>query len=201
MEERLYQDDKAEFALSSMVTMIMILLFSAIIAGLCLMMIEQSFMQSRTQSVEQSETLNSIPQVLVFELNGLNNAGIAGDSLYVMFKFPYASGGVPDENVRWAVMCEAPGVGSANTLIYSMGDFDAATTISGSSSDTAALTEFAPHEYYHITLDMESPNGNGECDLTTDMAATMVIAVEDGRTTEMGFYLPNDAQPGLDLMS
>jgi hypothetical protein len=68
MEERLYLDDKAEFALSSMVTMIMILLFSAIIAGMSLMIIEQAFMGSKSQSIEQSNTLNSIPVVLFFEI-------------------------------------------------------------------------------------------------------------------------------------
>ena len=57
MEEKLQHDNVAEVALSAMVSMIMILLFSAIVAGMALMMIEQAFMESRTQSVEQSETL------------------------------------------------------------------------------------------------------------------------------------------------
>ena len=64
MEERLQHDNVAEIALSAMVSMIMIILFSAIVAGMALMMIEQAFMESRTQSVEQSETLNSIPSCL-----------------------------------------------------------------------------------------------------------------------------------------
>ena len=56
MEDRLYADDRAEFALSSMVTMIMILLFSSIVAGMSLMIIEQAFKGSKSQSLEQSET-------------------------------------------------------------------------------------------------------------------------------------------------
>tara|TARA_B100001559_G_C16462366_1_gene604778 strand:- start:764 stop:1369 length:606 start_codon:yes stop_codon:yes gene_type:complete len=200
MEDRLYADDRAEFALSSMVTMIVILLFSSIIAGMTLMMIEKAFTESRSQSVEQSETLNSIPQVLVLELEGLNNGAITGDELYVMFKFPYASNSIADEDVRWAVMCESGDVGIWNELIYSSGNFDAATTISESSSDINALEEFDPHIYYHITISMESPGGNGECDLTTDMSATIVIAVENGRTTEIDFYIPRDGEVGMDLM-
>ena len=69
MEETFQRDTSAELALSAMISMIMILLFSALIAGMALMMIEQAFMESRSQSVEQSETLNSVPLVLVFELN------------------------------------------------------------------------------------------------------------------------------------
>ena len=68
MEESLYLNDRAEFALSAMVTMIMILLFSAIIAGLSLMMVEKAFMESQGQSVQQSETINSVPVVLAFEI-------------------------------------------------------------------------------------------------------------------------------------
>ena len=69
MEEDFKRDKCAEVALSAMVSMIMILLFSALVAGMALMMIEQAFMESRTQSVEQSETLNSVPLVLVFEVS------------------------------------------------------------------------------------------------------------------------------------
>ena len=45
MEGELRDDKVAEFALSAMVSMIMILLFSAIVAGLALMMVEQAFME------------------------------------------------------------------------------------------------------------------------------------------------------------
>ena len=68
MESSFQRDKHAEFALSAMVSMIMIILFSAIVAGLTLMMIEQAFMESRSQSVEQSESLNSIPMVLTLSL-------------------------------------------------------------------------------------------------------------------------------------
>ena len=51
MEEAFKRDTCAEFALSAMVSMIMILLFSAIVAGMALLMIEQAFMESRTQSL------------------------------------------------------------------------------------------------------------------------------------------------------
>ena len=90
MEERLCLNDKAEFALSSMVTMIMILLFSSIIAGMSIMIVEQAFMESKSQSFEQSETLNSVPIVLVFEVEEFDTTGNTNDRLYIMFKFPYA---------------------------------------------------------------------------------------------------------------
>ena len=206
MEERLRHDNVAEVALSAMVSMIMILLFSAIVAGMALMMIEQAFMESRTQSVEQSETLNSVPMVLVFEVEEYDSTGNTNDRLYVMFKFPFASEAIPDTNVKWAMMCDIndtgpPQTNSAHTLVYSSGNFDIATDLNGNADDAAYLDAFNPQTYYHVLIDLTSPNGNGDCDLVEDMHATLVIAVENGRTTELDFYVPNDVTPGYDLMS
>tara|TARA_Y100000287_G_scaffold166887_1_gene149787 strand:+ start:104 stop:724 length:621 start_codon:yes stop_codon:yes gene_type:complete len=206
MEERLRHDNVAEVALSAMVSMIMILLFSAIVAGMALMMIEQAFMESRTQSVEQSETLNSVPMVLVFEVEEYDSTGNTNDRLYVMFKFPFASEAIPDTNVKWAMMCDIndtgpPQTNSAHTLVYSSGNFDIATDLNGNADDAAYLDAFNPQTYYHVLIDLTSPNGNGDCDLVEDMHATLVIAIENGRTTELDFYVPNDVTPGYDLMS
>ena len=206
MEEGFKRDTCAEVALSAMVSMIMILLFSALVAGMALMMIEQAFMESRTQSVEQSETLNSVPLVLVFEVEQLDTTGNTNDQLYLMFKFPFAGDNIPDTNVKWAMMCDIndTGVtetGSQHTLVYSSGDFDAATDLNGNANDAASLDEFNPQTYYHVVIEITSPNGDGQCDLIPDMHATMVIAVEKGRTTELDFYLPDDVQSGHDLMS
>ena len=135
MEESLYLNDRAEFALSAMVTMIMILLFSAIIAGLSLMMVEKAFMESQGQSVQQSETINSVPVVLAFEIEEFDSTGNTNDRLYLMFKFPYASNSIPDTNVKWAMLCDIndtatpPRTGTAHTLVYSSGDFDSATEL------------------------------------------------------------------------
>ena len=206
MEERLQHDNVAEVALSAMISMIMILLFSAIVAGMALMMIETAFMESRTQSVEQSETLNSVPMVLVFEVEEYDSTGNTNDRLYVMFKFPFASEAIPDTNVKWAMMCDIndtgpPQTNSAHTLVYSSGNFDVATDLNGNANDAAYLDELNPQTYYHVVIDLTSPNGNGDCDLVEDMHATLVIAVEKGRTTELDFYVPNDVMPGYDLMS
>jgi len=206
MEEDFKRDTCAEVALSAMVSMIMILLFSALVAGMALMMIEQAFMESRTQSVEQSETLNSIPLVLVFEVEEFDTTGNTNDRLYVMFKFPYTSESIPDTNVKWAMMCDINDTGpqqtsSQHTLVYSSGNFDIATDLNGNANDDAALDEFNPQTYYHVLIDLTSPNGNGDCDLVEDMHATLVIAVEKGRTTELDFYIPDDVTPGYDLMS
>ena len=89
MEDRFYADDRAEFALSSMVTMIMILLFSSIIAGMTLMMIEKAFSESKSQSVEQSETLNSVPYVLAFEIQTIDPVDNTNDQLYNCEMGPY----------------------------------------------------------------------------------------------------------------
>jgi len=206
MEEKLQHDNVAEVALSAMVSMIMILLFSAIVAGMALMMIEQAFMESRTQSVEQSETLNSVPMVLVFEVEQYDSTGNTNDRLYVMFKFPFASEAIPDTNVKWAMMCDIndtgpPQTNSAHTLVYSSGNFDIATDLNGNANDAAYLDAFNPQTYYHVLIDLTSPNGNGDCDLVEDMHATLIIAVEKGRTTELDFYVPSDVTPGYDLMS
>lgn len=213
MEERLQRDNLAEIALSAMVSMIMILLFSAIVAGMALMMIEQAFMQSKSQSVEQSETLNSIPMVLVFEVETFDEIDNTDDQLYMMFKFPYAGSDIPDVNVKWAMMCDIMDIdpGSVNskvahTLVYSSGDFDAATELSGNAQDDAAIDSFVPGTYYHIIIDVDDPTRvpQGppvECDLVEDMSATLVLAVENGRTTELDFYIPTDVRAGHDLMS
>ena len=213
MEERLQRDNLAEIALSAMVSLIMILLFSAIVAGMALMMIEQAFMQSKSQSVEQSETLNSIPMVLVFEVETFDEIDNTDDQLYMMFKFPYAGSDIPDVNVKWAMMCDIMDIdpGSVNskvahTLVYSSGDFDAATELSGNAQDDAAIDSFVPGTYYHIIIDVDDPTRvpQGppvECDLVEDMSATLVLAVENGRTTELDFYIPTDVRAGHDLMS
>ena len=213
MEEGLQSDTAAELALSAMVSMIMILLFSAIVAGMALMMIEQAFMQSKSQSIEQSETLNSIPVVLVFEVESFDDAGNTNDQLYMMFKFPYAGKDIPDVNVKWAMMCDIMDIdpGSVNnkvahTLVYASGDFDAATELSGNAQDDAAIDSFVPGTYYHIIIDVNDPtrvpnDPPVECDLVEDMSATLVLAVENGRTTELDFYIPTDVRAGYDLMS
>ena len=72
---------------------------------------------------------------------------------------------------------------------------------SGSGSDQNAVDEFEQGTYYHILLDMTSPNGNGEYDLREDYGGSLVIAVENGRTTEIDFYVGSDVRPGQDLMS
>ena len=48
------------------------------------MMIEQAFMESKTQSIEQSKTLNSIPVILVFEIEEFDTTGNSNDRLYIM---------------------------------------------------------------------------------------------------------------------
>ena len=207
MEEKLRHDNVAEVALSAMVSMIMILLFSAIVAGMALMMIEQAFMESRTQSVEQSETLNSLPIVLVFEIEEYDTTGNTNDRLYIMFKFPFASNSIPDTNVKWAMMCDLndytnpPRTGTHHTLEYSSGDFNGATELDGNAEDDVAIDEFVQGTYYHVIIQLSEPDGAGDCDLVEDMAATLVIIVENGRTTELDFYVPTDATPGYDLMS
>ncbi len=213
MEEKLQHDNVAEVALSAMVSMIMILLFSAIVAGMALMMIEQAFMQSKSQSIEQSETLNSIPMVIVFEVESFDDTGNTNDQLYMMFKFPYAGNDIPDVNVKWAMMCDIMDIdpGSVNnkvahTLVYASGDFDAATELSGNAQDDAAVDSFVPGTYYHIIIDVDDPtrvpsDPAVECDLVEDMSATLVLAVENGRTTELDFYIPTDVRAGYDLMS
>tara|TARA_Y100001958_G_C21243517_1_gene572350 strand:- start:2615 stop:3238 length:624 start_codon:yes stop_codon:yes gene_type:complete len=207
MEEKLQHDNVAEVALSAMVSMIMILLFSAIVAGMALMMIEQAFMESRTQSVEQSETLNSLPVVLVFEIEEYDTTGNTNDRLYIMFKFPFASNSIPDTNVKWAMMCDLndytnpPRSGTHHTLEYSSGDFNGATELDGNAEDDVAIDEFVQGTYYHVIIQLSEPNGGGDCDLVEDMHATVVIAVEKGRTTELDFYVPEGVTPGHDLMS
>ena len=207
MEERLCLNDKAEFALSSMVTMIMILLFSSIIAGMSIMIVEQAFMGSKSQSFEQSETLNSVPVVLVFEVEEFDTTGNTNDRLYIMFKFPYASNDIPDTNVKWAMMCDIndtanpPQTGWQHTLVYSSGDMDAATDLNGNANQDDANNMFVQGTYYHVIIELDEPNGNGECDLVEDMTSTLIIAVENGRTTELDFHLPTGVGPGYDLMS
>ncbi len=204
MEEKLQHDNVAEVALSAMVSMIMILLFSAIIAGMALLMIEQAFSESRSQSITQSETVNSIPFVLTFEIDSIDTAGNTNDRLYLVFKFPYVSDSILDSSVKWVIMGDDGNTGghpTNNKLDYSSGDFELATTLSGSGSDQNAVDEFEQGTYYHILLDMTSPNGNGEYDLREDYGGSLVIAVENGRTTEIDFYVGSDARPGQDLMS
>tara|TARA_B100001758_G_scaffold109482_1_gene93816 strand:+ start:86 stop:700 length:615 start_codon:yes stop_codon:yes gene_type:complete len=204
MEARFCQDEKAEFALSSMVSMIMILLFSSIIAGMSLMIIEQAFKGSKSQSIEQSETLSSVPYILSFEIQNIDLADNTNDQMYLTFKFPYTSDSIPDTSVKWVVFGDDGNTGfhaTDNKLDYSSGDFDFATPITGNGFTQDAITEFEPGVYYHIVLELTSPGGNGDYDLKHDYAGTLVIAIEQGRTTEIDFFVPNGATSGFDLMS
>jgi len=203
------RDLSAEFALSAMVSMITILIFSAIVASITLMMIENVFMESRGQSVEQSKTLNAIPVILAFELETYDDTGNANDLLYLMFKFPYANSNIPDTNVKWAMLCDTndnrdpPLANSAHTLVYSSGDFDAATPLSGTGDDDAAIDAFEPGIYYHFVFSVDDPGLSvlNECDIVEGMSATLVIAIENGRTTELDFEVPAGVRAGHDLMS
>lgn len=174
---------------------------------MALMIVEQSFMQSRTQSVEQSETLNSIPVILVFEIEEFDTTGNTNDRLYMMFKFPYASDSIPDTDVKWAMLCDIndtadpPQTDVQHTLVYSSGDFDSATDLTGNANTDAANNAFLKGVYYHVIIELDEPNGNGDCDLVSDMTSTLIIAVENGRTTELDFHLPPGASSGYDLMS
>ena len=67
--------------------------------------------------------------------------------------------------------------------------------------DDDAIDAFIPSTYYHIILEIDEPDGNGDCDLVEDMTSTIVIAVENGRTTELDFHLPPGVGAGYDLMS
>ena len=170
------------------------------------MIVEQSFMGSKSQSFEQSETLNSIPVILIFEVEEFDTTGNTNDRLYIMFKFPYASNSIPDTNVKWAMMCDIndtgpPVTGVAHTLVYSSGDFDSATELTSNAADDDALDDFNPSTYYHVIIELDEPNGDGDCDLVEDMTSTLVIAVENGRTTELDFHLPAGVGAGYDLMS
>ena len=172
-----------------------------------IMIVEQAFMGSKSQSFEQSETLNSVPVVLVFEVEEFDTTGNTNDRLYIMFKFPYASNDIPDTNVKWAMMCDIndtanpPQTGWQHTLVYSSGDMDAATDLNGNANQDDANNMFVQGTYYHVIIELDEPNGNGECDLVEDMTSTLIIAVENGRTTELDFHLPTGVGPGYDLMS
>ena len=152
------------------------------------------------------DSLNSVPFVVVFELEELDTTGNTNDRLYIMFKLPYLSDAIPDTDMKWALMCDIndytdpPKTGIEHTLEYSSGDFNAATDLSGSAEDDASIDEFVQGTYYHVILQLSEPNGAGMCDLVEDMAATLVIIIENGRTTELDFYVPNGATTGYDLM-
>ena len=202
MEGELRDDKVAEFALSAMVSMIMILLFSAIVAGLALMLVEEAFRESKTQSIEKSKTLNSIPVILSFEMESFNPDGNSNERLYITFKFPYSSDSIPDTDVKWALICDNADTGLDwnNNVELSEGDFDFATDLSGNGLNQNALDEFETGVYYHMIIRVDSPNEDGMCDLQEGFMASFVIAIENGRTTQIDFTIPQDVETGHDLM-
>ena len=166
------------------------------------MIIEQAFKGSKSQSIEQSETLNSIPLVLTLEMDNYDPTDNINDRLYIVFKFPYASTNIPDTNVKWALICDnGEAAQNQHNVGLSEGDFDFATLLTGNGLDQNALNEFEPHTYYHLILRGNSPNGNGDCDLEEGLGATLIIAVENGRTTEIDFFIDEGIKAGDDLMS
>ena len=169
-----------------------------------LMIIEQAFKGSKSQNIEQSETLSSVPYILSFEIQNIDLADNTNDQMYLTFKFPYTSNSIPDTSVKWVVFGDDGNTGghaTDNKLDYSSGDFDFATPITGNGFTQDAITEFEPGVYYHIVLELTSPGGNGDYDLKHDYAGTLVVAIEQGRTTEIDFFVPSGATSGFDLMS
>ncbi|MCH1443378.1 MAG: hypothetical protein L7U53_05860, partial [Candidatus Poseidoniaceae archaeon] len=144
------------------------------------------------------------PYILSFEIQNLDLVDNTNDQLYLTFKFPYASEPISDTSVKWVVLGDDEnrvGHPTNNKLDYSSGDFDFATPLTGNGFTQGAITEFEPGVYYHIVLELTSPNANGDYDLKHDYAGSLVIAVEQGRTTEIDFFVPNGASSGFDLMS
>ena len=89
---------------------------------------------------------------------------------------------------------------SQRNVELSEGDFDFATDLNGNGLDQNALDEFETGGYYHMIIRVDSPNGNGRCDLQEGLLASFVIAIENGRTTQIDFVVPQNVEPGHDLM-
>ena len=189
---RLVEDERAEFAVSSLMFLSVVLVSTSILSTFLLSIAERTMMDGRETANTQSDVVNGIISLNYIELSGLNAA--AGDELHIGFEFPYLIGNLQDTAVRWVLMCSDGGTGEAERVVYSSGNFESATSVIDDGRAVATLDRFDSSGIYHMFISIST--GTGDCDLDANFDGQLVFAVEKGRTFETRIQLGTNPSIG-----
>lgn len=184
MMKRLKDDCLAEMALGAMVSMIALILASAVLGGLLLGLVEFTFAESKQHASTQSDSLNGLIMITTVELTELVDPG--DDTIYLTFEFPYLTDAIADEDIVYSVLCD-----NGASVSYNSGNFDSATDIFGNADDAGALDFFEIGQMYHMEISL-----SGACDIEPNMSAELVIAMEGGRVKTVPFTTGSNPQIG-----
>ena len=161
-------------------------------ASLLVAITQITFSNSHEHAATQSETLNGIIQVNRFELSEYSATG--ADSVYLLFEFPYLLNDVLDTDVVWSMLCpEDPAIVSPAIINYISGDFDTATQITDDGASAGLNDVFTNAGMYHMFIEIPI----GDCNISPNHSAELVIAINGGRTTTIPFEVGSNPYAGM----
>ena len=125
--QRLVDDERAEFSVSALMFLSVVLVSTSILSTFLLSIAERTMVDGRETAHSQSDVVNGIISVTYIELTALN--AVDGDQLHIGFEFPYLVGNIDDTAVRWVLMCSDGDTGFWEEITYTAGDFQGATSV------------------------------------------------------------------------
>lgn len=195
--QRLVDDERAEFSVSALMFLSVVLVSTSILSTFLLSIAERTMVDGRETAQSQSDVVNGIISVTYIELSGLNAPG-AGDQLHMGFEFPYLVGNLDDSAVRWVLTCSDGNTGRNERLTFTPGTFEGATSVTDDGVTAATLDHFDSSGVYHMFMVING--ATGECDLDANTDAQLVIVIEKGRTFQTRIQLGSSPSVGDQLL-
>ena len=189
---RLVEDERAEFAVSSLMFLSVVLVATSVLSTFLLSITERTMVDGRETADTQTDVINGLISVTYIELSGLNAA--AGDELHIGFEFPYLVGNLEDTAVRWVLMCSDGDTGNLEEVTYTSGNFAGATSVTDDGRTAATLERFDSSGIYHMFITVNAAAGN--CDLDANFDGQLIVAIEKGRTFETRIQLGTNPSVG-----
>lgn len=194
--QRLVDDERAEFSVSALMFLSVVLVSTSILSTFLLSIAERTMVDGRETAHSQSDVVNGIISVTYIELTALNT--VDGDQLHIGFEFPYLVGNIEDTAVRWVLMCSDGDTGFQEEITYTAGDFQGATDVLDDGVTVATLEQFDSSGIYHMFMTVNA--AAGDCDLDANFDGQLVIAIEKGRTFETRIQLGSNPSVGDQLL-
>ena len=113
--QRLVDDERAEFSVSALMFLSVVLVSTSILSTFLLSIAERTMVDGRETAQSQSDVVNGIISVTYIELSALNGPG-GGDQLHMGFEFPYLVGNLDETAVRWVLTCSDGNTGRNERL-------------------------------------------------------------------------------------
>ena len=195
--QRLVDDERAEFSVSALMFLSVVLVSTSILSTFLLSIAERTMVDGRETAQSQSDVVNGIISVTYIELSGLNAPG-AGDQLHMGFEFPYLVGNLDDSAVRWVLTCSDGNTGRNERLTFTPGTFEGATSVTDDGVTAATLDHFDSSGVYHMFMTVNA--ATGDCDLDANFDGQLVIAIEKVRTFETRIQLGSSPSVGDQLL-